>query len=217
MKKFFAKLSQFSIAFVLASCCFTYPVSIQASTANEAIPKQVEEVLKQQIYNSFPEKFHERSLETLTLEEMEARSGSHGNAVKHGNPVTNSKTYIKTVSSWAKIGNSAEIQFTKSKEFSVSFNVEYKFNLKGNASGSVNYASMLSTTFPVAAYANQVCAVAVFADVTAQEWTTYIYDNYSGHLISTQNSTVRSVRKSWYEGVYDGQVVTGFFHNKITL
>ena len=61
----------------------------------ENFPIQVEEHIKMELYNLFPEKFKGRgSLETMTLDEMQTRAGTHSEVVYNGAEKTQSDVFL---------------------------------------------------------------------------------------------------------------------------
>lgn len=213
----FKRLTKSVFALLLSLAC-AVPVSTIKATASEQLPPEIEEIIKEEIYKLSPEKFPERSISQLSLEEVEARTGRSGTAVKHGNPVTQYGTYIGLHKNtfWA-MDATGVIDVTDYNSFSVSFSTSYTFNKTASVNGTISYGGQSSETHHVSSYKGKICAVGVFADVTAQEWDVYVYDNYSGHLISQSKSTTRSVSDTWLNGVYKGQVVYKFYNLKFTL
>lgn len=198
--------------------CLSFFLPISNVSASEMISPNHEEVAKKEIVELFPEKFKNLDISELSLGEVQARAGTHSQMVMNGVKKEQDHVFLTLFqgAGWAT-SEDGSIDLTLTKTISVKMATSYKWDSGAAVEASVSYSKSAAVTHHVKAYKGKICTLGVFGRVTAEEYTLYVYDNYTNQLLSSSKGTVRYVTGQYYEGVYDGQKVKKFYNKDYTI
>ena len=205
---------------ILAFSLFVLTATIQPVQAMSSQERLLaEEQLKNHIVELFPEKFKTREdISTMSLKEVEARAGTHSELVYNGDKVTQYDVFISAFkgAGWAT-NATGYIDYEREKGYAISIAGSKEWDCEAEASVTVTYTSVAKITHHIPVEIGKICSIGIFADVTAREYTGYIYDNYTNALLSTYKGTIRIAEGAYLDGIYHGQQVKKFYNVNYTI
>lgn len=205
---------------ILTLSLFVFAIPIRSAQALSSQERLLaEEQLKYEIVELFPEKFKTREdISTMTLAEIEARAGTYSKLVYNGDSVTQADVFISAFkgAGWATSAT-GYIDYTQEKGYTISISSSKEWDCKARVEATVTYSNRSAITHHVKVEKGKICSIGIFADVTAKEYTGYIYDNYTNALLSTYKGTLRVAEGSYLDGIYHGQSVKKFYNVNYTI
>ena len=208
------------IKLILAFSLLVMTTTIQPVNAMSSQERLLaEEQLKNHIVELFPEKFKAREdISNMSLKEVEARAGTHSTLVYNGDEVSQENAFIGAFkgAGWAT-NATGYIDLETSKSVAVSFGSSLTWDCGASVEATITYTNSVTVTHHVTAEIGKICSVGIFGDVTAKEYTGYIYDNYTNALLSTYIGTLRTVTGRYFDGIYHGQQVKKFYNENYTI